>query len=109
MIQKKVKKDAPTVVLPPSRLQVEGADAIIFSSCNEMLIDNAALQRETTSEEADNWIQDQYVVHLGQAHLEDNKNQLVMSLRKVSDFSKSLIAVQSPQQKHNDVSVGLLK
>lgn len=74
-----------------------------------MLVDNTAMHQVTTSEEADNWIQNQYVVLLGQAHLEDNKTQLVMSLRKICDFSKSVIAVQSPQQKHNNVSVGLLK
>lgn len=74
-----------------------------------MLIDNTVMHQETTSEEADNWIQNQYVVHLGQVHLEDNKTQLVMSLRKISNFSKSLIAVQAPHQKHNNVSLGLLK
>jgi|TARA_B110001450_G_C17410584_1_gene395591 hypothetical protein len=87
MIQKKAKRDAPTVILPPAELEVKGADAIIFSTSNEMLIDNTVLQHETTDVEADHWIQNQYVVHLGQHTLADNKHQLVMSLRKVSDIS----------------------
>lgn len=56
MIQKKVKKDAPPVVLDPFELDVEGANAVIFSTCNEMLVDNTAMHRVTTSEEAENWL-----------------------------------------------------
>ena len=107
MIQKP-KKGAPPGIPAPSELEVKGADAIIFSTSNEILIDNTVLQHETTSEKADEWIKKQYVVHLGQTTDADNKNWLVMSLRKVSEISQSLIAVQAPHAKHNNVSVGLL-
>ena len=86
MIQKKA-KNAPPGIPAPSELEVKGADAIIFSTCNEILIDNTVLQHETTSVEADDWIKKQYVVHLGQTTDTDNKNWLVMSLRKVSEIS----------------------
>jgi len=71
-------------------LKIVSTDCIVFASTSKFQGD-ATINAQFTSDEANAWFNQQYVVQVCQ----NDKNKLILSMRRAGDIEKSLIAVQS--------------
>ena len=71
-------------------LEIVSTDCIVFASTSKFHGD-ATINGQFTSDEANAWFNQQYVVQVGQTV----NHKLVLSMRRAGDIEKSLIAVQS--------------
>jgi hypothetical protein len=71
-------------------LKIVSTDCIVFAS-NSKFQGDATINAQFTSDEANAWFNQQYVVQVCQTE----NHKLVLSMRRAGDIEKSLIAVQS--------------